>query len=153
MIPKRGQHVKCILRTGAIAEGIVEEWFNNHVQLKSLDGESILIITHPAEDIMLIKIILEPKNRAEEIAAKDLEQEKSDKERMFEDFRARHNPNDPDDRKTLADLRIELIEQDRKIVAEKLKDHTPTQAPKATRYHYPGNMYGHSRSSKKPSTK
>lgn len=150
MIPKEGQHVKCILRTGAIAEGIVEEWFNNHVQLKSLDGESILIITHPAEDIMLIKIILEPKTQAEEVS--DKIRAKSALEQKFEEVRQNHDPNNADDRKTLAQLRVELAEQERKIVSEKLKDHTATQIPKATRYHYPGNMYGHSRPSKKPST-
>jgi hypothetical protein len=149
MTPKEGQHVKCILRTGAIAEGIVDEWFNNHVQLKSLDGESILIITHPAEDIMLIKIILEPKNQTEEIA--DKIRAKSALEQKFEETRQGHDPNNADDRKTLAQLKIELVEQERKIVSEKLKDHTATQIPKITRYHYPGNMYGHSRSSKKPS--
>jgi hypothetical protein len=150
MIPKEGQHVKCILRTGAIAEGIVEEWFNNHVQLKSLDGESILIITHPAEDIMLIKIILgQPKTQAEEVA--DKIRAKGALEQKFEEVRQSHDPNNADDRKTLAQLKIELVEQERKIVSEKLKDHTATQIPKVTRYHYPGNMYGHSRSSKKSS--
>lgn len=151
MNPQKDQHVKCVLRNGAVAEGIVEEWTGSQVQLKSLDGESILIITHPAEDIMLIKIILTTPT-VEEIAA-ELEHEKTELEQRFEETRQVHDPNNPDDRKTLAQLRIELAKQDRKIIAEKLKEHKPTQAPGKTRYHYPGvqtGNYGYPGSGKKP---
>lgn len=143
MTPSKGQHVKCILRNGAIAEGIVEEWFNNHVQLKSLDGESILIITHPSEDIMLIKVSLEQeKSEAERVADKirahSSQRAENELDEYFEQAVEAHDPTNPDDRKSLAELRIELAKEERKIIAEKLKDHRPSPyKPGTTPYHYP----------------
>lgn len=136
MTPQPGQHVKCILRNGAMAEGIVEEWFGNVVQLKSLDGESVLIITHPAEDIMLIKIILDKKPEEEQ----NLPTEEGADEfvKQFAEADASHDPTNPDDRKSLAELRIELIKQERKIIAEKLKNHRPSSGPGKVQYGYPG---------------
>ena len=58
MNPDTGSHVKLILKNNTVVEGIVEEWFANYVKLKSLDGQSVMIIPHPNEDIMLIKIFL-----------------------------------------------------------------------------------------------
>lgn len=141
MTPQTGQHVKCILRNGAIAEGIVEEWFANTVQLRSLDGESILIITHPAEDIMLIKIILD---KAKEIEADPdpgpTLEEVRDFESQFQEAADATDPHDIDQVKSLAQLRIELNKQERRIIAEKLKEHRPSGSlykPNTTPYHYP----------------
>lgn len=122
MIPQAGQHVKCVLRTGTMAEGIVEEWNNNVVQLRSLDGESILIIPHPNEDIMLIKIVLgKPKDHVEEIKEKSTEN-KSELEEKFQTIY--EQPSDDNLRtKKMVELKILMIEQDKKIVADKLKDH------------------------------
>lgn len=58
MTPEIGHHVKCVFRNGAVVEGMVEEWATDIAQLRSLDEKSILIIAKPAEDIMLIKIML-----------------------------------------------------------------------------------------------
>ena len=126
MMPKEGQHVKCVLRTGAMAEGIVEEWFNNVVQLRSLDGESVLIIPHPNEDIMLIKIILDsPKTQAEEIKEKIIKKSSKNntelEERLLEAYK---QPSDDNLRiKKMAELKVLMVEQEKKIIAEKLKDH------------------------------
>jgi len=168
MTPQTGQHVKVILRNGAIAEGIVEEWFANTVQLRSLDNESILIISHPAEDIMLIKVMLDkPEEEAEPESGPTIE-EVNDFEAQFQEAADSTDPHDVDDIKSLAQLRIELNKQERRIIAEKLKDHRPGRAyqPSTTPYHYPSVVTGkptpytpsripngHTRHSKKPSTK
>ena len=124
MMPKEGQHVKCVLRTGAMAEGIVEEWFNNVVQLRSLDGESILIIPHPNEDIMLIKIVLDkPKSEAEVIKEKIIKkQTHSDLEKELQ--KVYEQPSGDDLRtKKMVELKVLMAEQEKKIIADKLKDH------------------------------
>lgn len=161
MTPQTGQHVKCILRNGAIAEGIVEEWFANTVQLRSLDNESILIITHPSEDIMLIKIVLEKKEESEEPVP--TESEVREFESHFQEVADKTDPNDVDQIKTLAQLRIELNKQERRIIAEKLREHRPGGTiPAVKNYNYPGavsstdarrNQDGHPGPSKKPSAK
>ena len=122
MMPKEGQHVKCVLRTGAMAEGIVEEWFNNVVQLRSLDGESVLIIPHPNEDIMLIKIVLD-KPKSEVIKEKIIKkQTHSDLEKELQ--KVYEQPSGDDLRtKKMAELKVLMAEQEKKIIADKLKDH------------------------------
>ncbi len=133
-----GKHVKIILRNGAMAEGIVEEWYANEVKLKSLDGESILIITHPAEDIMLIKVFLEKLPEEEPEDYGPTEEEVREFEGSFQEVADTTDPFDPDQVKSLAQLRIDLIKQDKKIVAEKLKNHQPSTGPGKVQYGYPG---------------
>jgi hypothetical protein len=149
MMPTEGQHVKCILRTGAMAEGIVEEWFNNVVQLRSLDGESILIIPHPNEDIMLIKIIAKmPKidlpliNEVTDTTdvetsegVRVVEHEISVLERKFQEAKNLSTA-DPNKAKTLADLRIMMAEQEKKIISHKVRNHYPSETKKV-QYGYP----------------
>jgi len=145
MIPETGQHVKCILRNGIVAEGIVEEWYGNFARLKSLDDESLIIIPHPTEDIMLIKIILDrPKSQAEEVRDKIVaHSEKQKLEQRFEEVhQTMTDPHDHDALKTLAELRNEMAKQDRKIVAEKLREHRPSPyKPSTTPYHYAPVIY------------
>jgi hypothetical protein len=142
MIPQTGQHVKIILRNGAMAEGIVEEWFANEVQLKSLDGESILIITHPTEDIMLIKVFLEkPVEEKEPEDYGPTIEEVREFEGSFQEVADKPvvpDPFDPNQNLTLAQLRIAKMQQERKIIAEKLKDHSPNTGPGKVQYGYPG---------------
>jgi hypothetical protein len=123
MIPKLGQHVKCILRNGAIAEGIVQsDWMNSIVQLLSLDGESVIIIPHPNEDIMLIKIVLD-KPKSEVIKEKIIKkQTHSDLEKELQ--KVYEQPSGDDLRtKKMAELKVLMAEQEKKIIADKLKDH------------------------------
>jgi hypothetical protein len=133
MIPQVGQHVKCILKTGVMAEGIVEEWSSNEVQLRSLDKDSILIITHPNEDISLIKIILSiPKidlpiadkidNTTEVINSQELEFAKNDLEHKFQEAK-KLSSNDPTRVKTISELRIMMAAQEKKIISEKIQNH------------------------------
>lgn len=158
MIPKTGQHVKIVFRNGTVTEGIVEGWFNNVVQLKALDGESNLIITNPEQDIMLIKVwdekFEEPQpeptmpepprwedeekaNYSTESLRKEFQERLYGKDQTFEEAAATHDPSNPDDRKSLAELRVELAKQERKIIAEKLREHRPSAyKPTQVPYHY-----------------
>jgi hypothetical protein len=158
MIPKAKQHVKCIMRTGAMVEGIVQEWTPHEVQLLSLDAESILIIPHPAEDIMLIKIIVgmpkidlpivdKVENTTEVVTSNgawEVDGEIAGLERKFQE--AKNLPSDDPERlKTLAELRILMAEQEKKIITEKMRNHYPSETRKV-QYGYPGIV-------KKPSPK
>jgi len=142
MTPRTGQHVKVLLRNGTLVEGLVEEWFNNHVQLKSLDGESVLILTRPEEDIMLIKILLD--KLPEKTALKNPDDYRSSKEDADHFCSSFDNPlvtdyNNPDEVKSLAELRIELAKQERRIIAEKLREHRPSiKGAGKVEYGYPG---------------
>lgn len=127
MIPKNGQYVKCMLRNNTVVEGIVENWAGGvatgTIQLYSLDGNSMFIIPN-SEDIMLIKIVLDkPKvEEVEEVKEKIIV--KTELEQKFEDkYNEHHNPYDLSRNKSLADLKILLAEQERRVISEKLRDH------------------------------
>lgn len=138
-------HVKILLRNNTIAEGVVQEW-SNIVKLKSVDDQSYMIILHPEEDIILIKVFLE--NSLEEkiktIFKEDSEEVKTELEQKFQqtidqpsDETARH--------KSLAELRVLLSQQERQIIANKLRQHHLGQAKKVE--------YGYPRFFQEPSSK
>lgn len=135
MIPEVGQHVKCLLKGGAVAEGIVEEWFNNYVKLRSCDGTGIFIIHHPNEDIVLTKIILDDDIANYKEPAEPPSQPSSALEAQF--LQTLQEPVSNLRTKKLAELRVELAKQDRKIIADKLKDHHISEVKKV-QYGVPG---------------
>ncbi len=134
-IPDIGVHVKCFLRNGNAIEGVVDSWANGEVVLRTLDGESLMIIHDPKQDIMLTKVLLvqEPTVQAREqtIAEKI-------KERAVEEGQPEPDPVSLD-AMTKAQLHIELVEQERKIITDQLKTHFPDYvAPRKKTYGYPG---------------
>jgi hypothetical protein len=134
-----GRHVKCFLRNSTVIEGIVEEW-GTTIQLQSLDGQSLLIIHHPEQDIILTKVLLseEVVEPVEELENKTfepkpqfpLEMSEGDEELDPLTLQA----------KSIAELKVEMAKQERKIIADKLKDHYPDtmRAPRKVTYGYPG---------------
>lgn len=117
------KHVKLLLNSSIIIEGIVKKWDNQEVHILSMDGLSTSIITHPKEDIRVIKVIhqnevIQPS--PQEVAsvlnsAKELE-------KKFEEVY--NKPSDDELRiKNLAELRIEMVKQEKQILAEKLRNH------------------------------
>lgn len=163
MIPEKGQYVKCLLVNGTIIEGIVETWnmyaaFSESankmigvVELKSIDDKSIIIIRHPDENILVVKISLEevkveaPRTQIQKIKDKIIRKSKT--EQIFEQKVAEpSNPYDATRNKSLAELKIELAKQEKEIVASKLKDHYLGDVRKVEYGGYP-------RISKKPGTK
>ena len=142
MNPKINDLIKVFFRNGFQAEGFVEEWTDQKSSLRSLDGKSILIIQRTIDDIMFVKVLLD--NKPNKINQKLLADEETDLEKKFDEVLK--EPSDDNMRvKKLAELRILLADQDRKIVAQRLKDHH-LPSPKGTNYGYLG-FY------KKPSTK
>lgn len=51
----KGKKVKILLQGNIVVEGIVKSWNSNSVHL--IDGTSTCIITHPDEDIRVIKVL------------------------------------------------------------------------------------------------
>ncbi len=113
MTPQKGQHVQCLHRLGGTVEGTVEEWSEDQSILKSMDGRSLLIIPQTSEDIRLIKIIfLEP----------SMPEIQNSVKAKLED--AQQLTGDPEiDGSNLKQLRRLVIEQDKKIITEKIKEH------------------------------
>jgi hypothetical protein len=120
MIIDIGKHVKCVFKNGAVVEGIVKEWASGQVKLESLNDQSIIIIIHPEEDIMLIKILPdisiekvdEPPSLRNEIVSK-LEE-------------VRKEGNSELQGKNLKDLRKMVIAQEARIIANKIRTHFPS---------------------------
>lgn len=124
---ENGQQVKCVFRNGTIVEGIVKVWSKEEAILNSLDGKNMLIIPRPDEDIMLIKLALTTAVAPEKI--------KTELEDQFD--KAVNLPSDDPNRlKTMVELKVELAETERQIVANKLKDHT-IGSPKIIQYETP----------------
>ncbi len=132
--PKEGQHVKCFLRNGNVVEGIVDVW-DVPVILKTLDGTSQMIIHSPMQDIMLTKVLL-----VQEPTVPEREQTIAEK---IKEQAVEEGQPEPDavslDAMTKAQLHIELVEQERKIITDQLKTHFPDYvAPRKKTYGYPG---------------
>ena len=118
MNPQKGQYVKCIFNDNSSLEGIVEFWSDQKSVLKSQDNKNILIIQRTLEDVKLVKIILGQ--------SQIIQQPKSRVEQKFQQtLNNNPNPYDPIKNKKLAELKTQLIEQEKKIVAEKLIEHIP----------------------------
>lgn len=152
MTPQVGQQVKVIFRNGTVVEGIVNVWENNTVELKSLDDKSVLIISHPAEDIMMIKVSLEPEEPPFKMVDKGTHMEtpdgrfqiakKIDINDAWRDAVNETDHLDPEQIKTLAELRMELNKREKEIIALKLREHRPSRSPQIGPYHYPSAVAG-----------
>ncbi len=135
---ENGQHVKYFLRNGMVLEGIVEEDTPSQVILKALDGQSIMILHHPAEDIMMTKVVLVENSVEipEEPQAEPTEMQEQIKGKLHE---AQQLPEDSElQKKTIAELRQLVLEQERQIIAQKKREHFGTAgAAKLTQYSTP----------------
>lgn len=126
MIPQKGQRVKCAMRNNIVIDGIVESWSDSQSILRSLDGTSISIIQHTAQDIVVIKILLKEPTKI-----------KSELEKQFEEVQK--SPSDNELRiKDMAELKTMMAEQERRIVSEKIKDHRVVDDVKRVMYGQPG---------------
>jgi hypothetical protein len=125
MNPQKGQQIKCVLRNNLIIDGIVESWTDNKSVLRAKDGSSVSVIQHTDQDVVIVKILL-----------KELTQMKQDLEDQFE--QELEKPSEDELRlKNLADLKSMMIEQEKKIVANKLREHHVEGVKKVT-YGQPG---------------
>lgn len=139
IFPDVGQHVKCLLVNNTLAEGFVMIWDPKWcIKLKSLDSESVFIIHHPDRDIVMTKVILDPE--PEEIPEKlSIPPEpEGDLEKQWEKTLA--GPSDDELRiKKLAELRVLMAEQDKRIIKERIRSHHPgsAYAPRKPIYQQP----------------
>ena len=115
------QRVKCLFRNGVVIEGIVQSWSKDEVELLSLGGEDRIVILHPNDDIVLIKIVLS--DNSEEL--KPTEKPKLPKTELQQalDILVEKPTDTPGRIETIAELRIQLAEAEREIVANKLQEH------------------------------
>jgi len=126
MNPEKGQHVKCFMRSTMVLEGIVEDWTDAQVVLKSLDGESIMIVHRPVEDIMLTKVVLVPDEIPEEKSLKELPPQETElKKRIAGKLReVLRSGEDADlDKMNLDQLREMVDEQEKLIITQKRTEH------------------------------
>jgi hypothetical protein len=126
MKPQPGQHVKCIFKNGTIVEGIVEEW-DIEVHLLSLTDKSLMIICHPSEDLMMIKIM---PDLAEDIVEGPA-QEKVEipiQDQIRTKIREVIVPNENSElqKSSIAELKRLAVEQEKQIIAKKIKEHYPS---------------------------
>jgi len=137
MIPSKDQYVRIIFKNSTHAEGFVESWSGREAVLRSADGTSLLIIQDVAADIMAVKVYFDPPEKQSKI-----EEEIERKQEIEQDFEEVHKEPEIDQyakARTLLELRKLQAEQDRKIVSEKLKDHTATQTNVTVpKYELPG---------------
>jgi hypothetical protein len=135
------------MRNSTIVDGIVEEWSDTQAVLKTIDGQNLLIIQRPTEDIMVVKIALESprpsQSQTEKIKEKIIRKSKT--EQIFEQKVAEpSNPYDLSRNKSLAELKVDLAKQEKEIITSKLKEHYLGDVRKVE--------YGYPRISKKPGT-
>lgn len=143
MILEKGTYVRIIFRNSMRAEGYVESWSDKQAVLRSDEGLSLLIIQDPIADIMLIKVFPESKEAAptNDLPTRPITEEIKRREEIDDDFEKVKREASIDQylkAKTLLELRKLQMEQDRKIVSERLKDHTPNHSQVKVQYELPG---------------
>jgi hypothetical protein len=118
MNPVKDDHVVVAFRNGTSTEGIVQSWSDSKSVLLSKKDNSNIIILHTSEDVMLIKIITKV-DLKKEIITKNIIENKI--EETIEELSSEKRL------EKLIELRTELIEQDKKIITQKLKEHVPSE--------------------------
>lgn len=116
-------HVKCILKNNALLEGIIKVWSDEEIILESLDRKSIMIVHGGTSDIVLTKVILEEDNTSE-LSTENIQSAISEKIKNVLEIPAEETELKDKSVKELVDLRNE---QERRIIREKLKDHSATE--------------------------
>jgi hypothetical protein len=125
------------MRSTMVLEGIVEEWTDAQVVLKSIDDQSILIVHHPADDIALTKVVLEEPQEKPKLELPEIKRAVKDK--LEEVLRP---TNDEElDKMNIQQLRQLVVEQEKKIIFEKVKEHFGSpDRPRRSAYAPSGNI-------------
>lgn len=116
----KNKKVKLLLSGNIVVEGVVKSWNSNSVHLISLDGSSTSIITHPNEDIRVIKVFEDKVDDVE--VSQNTKVTVSNLQNKFEEV-YRQPVSDSLRLKKLVDLKKDLIQQEKEIISNKLKDH------------------------------
>lgn len=127
MNPSVGQYVQCILRSNSMIEGFVKLWSDNQSILESKDGSNTILIQKTSQDVMIVRIIKQKDIKKMEVENSQLK-EKVEKQTT--------NVFNNDDNKRLVELRAELKNKDKEIIANKLKEHFASNV-KPVKYQFP----------------
>ncbi|HEY5268253.1 MAG TPA: hypothetical protein VII94_03915 [Candidatus Saccharimonadales bacterium] len=137
MIPEKGQQVSCILRSSLIVEGIVQEWSDAQVVLKALDGQNIIILHRPVDDIILTKVVLSEELQEipeEKPREKPVEIQKLIRNKLQE---VQDSTDDLElQKKSAAELRLLVKEQEQQIISNRKKEYFGNSS-KSTHYSSP----------------
>ncbi len=111
MIPKPGDNVEIFLRNGIKFSGIVSSWSDGRTGLESESG--LTVIQKTLDDVMFYKIKSEKKSSANfaEKLSKKIDELKSEPISSKEQI------------ETIAKLKCDLIEEEKKSIREKLNSH------------------------------
>ena len=143
MVPMQGQHVKCVMKNSFVIEGIVQDWSEKEVVLKSLDEKNLMIIHHPNDDIVMTKIMLDVPQTQEELSPKNEVVEEKPLSKLQEEIKSSLNDVLSEDNedlkvKNLSNLRQLVIHQEKKIIESRKKEHFGTAGnAKMTQYSSP----------------
>jgi sRNA-binding regulator protein Hfq len=117
MTPQIGQYIKVFFRNGMQAEGIVQSWSEMKSVLLIADGKDLCLILKTEEDVILVQMIndisktkvglREHMNELEEQFQETYKMPSADELRI----------------KKLSDLKQMMIEQEKKIIKDKMVDH------------------------------
>ena len=117
------QLVKILFRNGTGLEGVVEFWEENNYILRSLNGDSILIIQDPIQDIMAVKVTL-PSDVEQQPIPQPIIQNELLKQPIIEEYVEPEEFNEQDLKiKKLAELYLERAKAERETISNKLKSH------------------------------
>lgn len=138
---EKGQYIECALKNGWIVSGTIDDISSTALQLTRSDGKGIAIILRPNEEIVVIKI---PFKIESVVKSDDVKKyPENDTESQINKPSMPHE--DPDTLKTLSELRVEYLEQEKQEISNKLRSHEISDVRKVE-YGYPGFF-------KKPSAK
>lgn len=121
---EKGQYVKIVFKNSTQLEGIVDSWSDKQSVLKSIEGDSLMIIFNTSEDVMAVKIILNF------VKPSELHRRLSETKQEFEAVRETLS-NDELRIQKLADLRKMLIKQEKQIINQQIREHMPSQITEA----------------------
>jgi hypothetical protein len=129
VIPQPNQHIKCIFRNGTIIEGIVRVWEKDEAVLISIHDDSLMVILHPMEDVMLLKIL--PENESQKAEQSPIQEQI--RQKLQEVAQPSQEP--ALQQHTISQLRKLSQEQDRQMIANKIREHFPKSQLSRTAYH------------------
>lgn len=120
MIPQKGQYVKCLLRSSLTIEGIIEHWSAEEVQLKSFDGERLILVHGGIVDILLTTVLLNPIKKVPTKELPEIKQEIAKKLRKI----IEPEEKDPEMQKLdIKQLQALVQEQEKQIITQKQREH------------------------------
>lgn len=118
-----GQQVVVFFRTGIELIGTVDMWSDDK-SILTVDNNAYIIMK-TAEDVMMVRIMQQNSIKPVEVAQEEMRELEEEFQEIYEE------PSDNDLRlKKLADLKTMMIDQEKKIIAEKIRSHTISDAQK-----------------------